>query len=81
MSVILYGHRLLLNTYQLFCIVPDSPELWLRLGQNIVENEIMEGDDVYFDCEVSANPAIQNIVWKHDVSSSYYLLQYSIFNS
>jgi len=43
-----------------------SPELWLRLGQNLVEDKIKEGDDVYFDCEVSANPDIHNIVWKHD---------------
>jgi len=42
------------------------PQLWLRLGQNLVQDKIKEGDDVYFDCEVSANPRIHSLVWKHD---------------
>jgi len=42
------------------------PQLWLRLGQNLAQDKIKEGDDVYFDCEVSANPRIHKLVWKHD---------------
>ena len=26
-----------------------------------------EGDDVYFDCEIQANPRVHEIVWKHNV--------------
>ena len=28
---------------------------------------MQEGDDVYFDCEVEANPRVHEIVWKHGV--------------
>ena len=52
-------------------ILSDFPQLWLRLGQNLVQDKIKEGDDVYFDCEVSANPRINKLVWKHDVSTEY----------
>lgn len=30
--------------------------------------DIEEGDDVYFECNVEANPAAYKIVWKHNVS-------------
>ena len=29
---------------------------------------IQEGDDVYFDCAIEANPRVHEIVWKHNVS-------------
>ena len=45
----------------------DAPQLWLRLGQNLVEDRIKQGDDVYFDCEVNSNPKTGKIVWKHNV--------------
>ena len=70
----------------------DSPQLWLRLGQNLKQDQIkvgflnfwnivwiysitlyyiwfwlQEGDDVYFDCEIQANPRVHEIVWKHNV--------------
>ena len=66
--------------------VSDPPQLWLRLGQNLAEDQIkvcrnienthlqgyafllQEGDDVYFTCDVSANPDTGPITWKHDVS-------------
>ena len=48
--------------------ISDSPQIWLRLGQNLAEDKIKEGDDVYFDCEVNANPKIGKIEWKHNVS-------------
>ena len=63
---------------------PDSPQLWLRLGQNLKQDNIkvgylklcmmwiwfsiQEGDDVYFDCAIEANPRVHEIVWKHNVS-------------
>ena len=28
---------------------------------------LQEGDDVYFDCEIEANPRVHEIVWKHNV--------------
>ena len=46
----------------------DAPQLWLSLGQNLAEDKIKEGDDVYFDCEINANPKTGKITWKHNVS-------------
>jgi len=46
--------------------VSYSPQLWLRLGQNLKQDKIKEGDDVYFDCEIQANPRVHEIVWKHN---------------
>ena len=31
---------------------------------------LQEGDDVYFDCEIQANPRVHEIVWKHNVRKS-----------
>lgn len=43
--------------------------LKLQLGSNMNPRDIEEGDDVYFDCEVNANPGAYKVVWKHNVSS------------
>ena len=63
-----------LTLESVFCFAPDFPQLWLRLGQNLAQDKIKEGDDVYFDCEVSANPRIHKLVWKHDVRRNSLLL-------
>lgn len=46
--------------------VSYSPQLWLRLGQNLQQDKIKEGDDVYFDCEIQANPRVQQIIWRRN---------------
>ncbi|GLG93769.1 Uncharacterized protein GBIM_01122, partial [Gryllus bimaculatus] len=43
------------------------PEVSLDLGANLNASFIREGDDVYFDCSVRANPWIHKVVWKHKV--------------
>lgn len=45
------------------------PTLQLDLGSNLNPEDIEEGDDVYFECKVHANPAAYKVVWKHNVSS------------
>jgi len=42
--------------------------LQLDLGSNLNPEDIEEGDDVYFECKVHANPAAYKVVWKHNVS-------------
>ncbi|XP_031784587.1 synaptogenesis protein syg-2 isoform X2 [Nasonia vitripennis] len=42
------------------------PILKLQLGSNMNPRDIEEGDDVYFDCDVRANPAAYKVVWKHN---------------
>lgn len=50
-----------------FC-VSDVPILNLTLGSNLNPDDIEEGDDVYFECKVDANPGAYKVVWKHNVS-------------
>ncbi|XP_076350335.1 protein turtle-like isoform X2 [Tachypleus tridentatus] len=42
------------------------PVLSLRLGSKLRHFHIQEGYDVYFECEILANPWVTNIVWKFD---------------
>lgn len=46
----------------------DAPEVTLRLGSNLDENEIKEGDDVYFECNIKANPQEHKVTWMRNVS-------------
>ena len=41
----------------------DAPRVELRAGQNLVMSSIKEGDDVYFECVISANPPVQGLRW------------------
>ncbi|KAG4069528.1 hypothetical protein HA402_006894, partial [Bradysia odoriphaga] len=45
------------------CFVPT---LLLDLGSNLNPEDIEEGDDVYFECKVHANPAAYKVIWKHN---------------
>ncbi|XP_011350473.1 nephrin isoform X1 [Ooceraea biroi] len=42
------------------------PILHLQLGSNMNPDDIEEGDDVYFECKVHANPDAYKVVWKHN---------------
>ncbi|XP_048509194.1 synaptogenesis protein syg-2 isoform X2 [Athalia rosae] len=42
------------------------PVLRLDLGSNMNPEDIEEGDDVYFECKVHANPEAYKVVWKHN---------------
>lgn len=46
----------------------DVPMLNLKLGSNMNPDDIEENDDVYFECEVDANPGAYKVIWKHNVS-------------
>jgi len=48
--------------------------LKLVLGLNLNPDDIEEGDDVYFECKVHANPWAYKVVWKHNVSMSYLII-------
>lgn len=49
--------------------VSVAPIVSLRLGNSINPNGIKEGDDVYFDCHVKANPPSTKLTWYHNVST------------
>ncbi|XP_026491484.2 nephrin-like [Vanessa tameamea] len=42
------------------------PIVELQLGSKLNPNDIEEGDDVYFDCVVRANPPAYKVVWEHN---------------
>lgn len=46
----------------------DTPSTTLTLGSNLNGSFIKEGDDVYFECAIKANPRPYKISWKHNVS-------------
>ena len=48
----------------------DSPQVVLNLGSSLNASSIKEGDDVYFECNVRANPKPYKITWKFNVSIS-----------
>ncbi|KAG8306619.1 hypothetical protein J6590_043420, partial [Homalodisca vitripennis] len=45
------------------------PIVTLQLGTSLKPNEIKEGDDVYFECKIKANPREHKISWHHNVST------------
>ncbi|XP_044745589.1 neural cell adhesion molecule 2 [Coccinella septempunctata] len=42
------------------------PIVSLRLGSTLNADDIKEGDDVYFECHVKANPFWRKLTWLHD---------------
>ncbi|RVE52253.1 hypothetical protein evm_003043 [Chilo suppressalis] len=42
------------------------PIVVLELGSTLNPNDIEEGDDVYFECVVRANPPAYKVVWEHN---------------
>ncbi|XP_025832974.1 hemicentin-1 [Agrilus planipennis] len=42
------------------------PIVSLRLGSTLNADDIKEGDDVYFECHVKANPLWRRLTWIHD---------------
>lgn len=44
-----------------------APMATLRLGPTFKADSIKEGDDVYFECAIQANPNVTRLVWKHEV--------------
>lgn len=46
----------------------DQPQVNLQLGSTLNPDDIKEGDDVYFECHIKANPKENRITWWHDVS-------------
>ncbi|XP_059610810.1 uncharacterized protein LOC132257796 [Phlebotomus argentipes] len=43
-----------------------APQVNLSLGSTLNPDDIKEGDDVYFECHIKANPKEHRITWSHD---------------
>lgn len=49
----------------------DAPIVSLSLGQPLNPNKLMNGSDVYLECDVKANPPIRKVEWFHSVSTPH----------
>lgn len=47
-------------------IFPDNPILSLRLGSKLRHQHIQEGNDVFFECDIRANPWVNDIGWRFE---------------
>ncbi|XP_069683132.1 neural cell adhesion molecule 2-like [Periplaneta americana] len=43
-----------------------SPVVTLELGSNLNGSSIREGVDVYFECNIQANPWVYKVIWRHN---------------
>ncbi|KAL3256868.1 hypothetical protein MRX96_046568, partial [Rhipicephalus microplus] len=43
-----------------------KPQVLLRLGHNLQEDNIREGGDVYLECEGDADPSASEVTWLFD---------------
>ena len=49
-------------------VFADKPRVSLRLGKSLDPDNLRTGNDVYFECDVRANPIPHKLVWLHRVS-------------
>ena len=61
------SNEFMIKIIRLF-LVSVAPKVFLSFGQNLVPEDIEEGNDVYFECEVHSNPKVYKIIWLHNVS-------------
>lgn len=64
---------------RIFSESTDQPQVTLQLGSTLNPDDIKEGDDVYFECHIKANPKENRITWWHDVSTQLYIIIYKHF--
>ena len=53
-------------------IFSDPPRVRLQLGANIDPAFVFDGNDVFFECKIEANPKIYKVEWYKDVSISLF---------
>lgn len=51
-------------------LIPDPPAAVLKLGAALQQDEIKEGDGVYFECHLKSNPPHHKLEWMLNVSES-----------
>ena len=58
----------------------DKPRVSLRLGKSLDPDNLRTGNDVYFECDVKANPIPHKLVWLHRVRLIYFFLNNKLTN-
>ena len=49
------------------CSFPDKPIVRVNFGPTLNPDLISEGDDVYFECHVTAFPSVFKMAWSREV--------------
>lgn len=52
----------------------DAPLVQLSLGAPLKAKSLIEGSDVYLECDIKANPPVKKVEWFHKVSFHYKLI-------
>eukprot|EP00094_Tigriopus_californicus_P006982 TCALIF_06722-PB protein Name:"Similar to Nphs1 Nephrin (Rattus norvegicus)" AED:0.15 eAED:0.15 QI:0/0.73/0.56/0.93/0.46/0.5/16/48/873 len=47
-------------------VIYHAPIVSLTFGANLNPSNIAEGNDVYFECTISANPDVYKVIWLHN---------------
>ena len=68
----LYDLGWLLLSFVFSSLLSDAPQVSLRLGRTLDADNIRTGHDVYFECDVKANPPALRLEWLHNVSIQWY---------
>ena len=48
--------------------ITDKPRVSLRLGKSLDPDNLRTGNDVYFECDIRANPVPHKLNWINNVS-------------
>ena len=48
--------------------VAVTPRAKIRFWRNLLVNSIHLGEDVYFECDIKANPPVYNVTWRQNVN-------------
>lgn len=64
LKVLKYKYPFTHNSH--FLLLPVVPELKLFLGANIQADAVKEGTDVFFECNVRANPWVNEVKWRFE---------------
>jgi hypothetical protein len=72
------GHTLILililDLSSVIFMISVVPRVVIHFGSSLNPTDIKEGDDVYFECQVSANPRAHRLLWFHNVSLGHLLI-------
>ena len=52
-----------------FKLFSDAPVTSIQFGKSLSSENIVENDDIYFDCVVKSNPKLTKISWLFNVSN------------
>lgn len=56
--------------FDLSILIAVAPIASLKIGSTLNPKNIKEGSDVYFECNVRANPRSYKLTWFHEVGAA-----------